>query len=176
METLELGHGHRFQVGAALGAAGARLRLGAAEQQQVRNVFAAAGALLRQVIRPAQQLQQRPDQLLLGLRLIRGPVAAKPRKHPPRPIPKRGECRPLATPLRRKPNPVAEKILRKKLSGHAAGQASYAGFLPPCGASSQHRTLAAAAKSQVLSDAWRFLAAAPGLCGCSSYSSLPPSG
>ncbi len=50
--------------------AGARLVLGAGEQQEIGDVFVAGRALLRQVVAPAQQLQDWADQLLLGDRFV----------------------------------------------------------------------------------------------------------
>jgi hypothetical protein len=50
-----------------------RLRFGAAEQQRVGNVVARLGrqVLLHRHVGPSDRLQQRPDELLLGLRLRR---------------------------------------------------------------------------------------------------------
>ena len=41
------------------------------KQQEIRNVFVPGGALLRQVIGPSQQFQNRTDQFLLRDRLVR---------------------------------------------------------------------------------------------------------
>ena len=72
-EPLALLHHDRVPV-SLLGAASRGcplLRGGVSEQQQVRDVLVACGALLGQVVRPPQELQHRPDQLLLGDSLVR---------------------------------------------------------------------------------------------------------
>ena len=48
------------------------------EQQMVGNVLVAAGRLLREVVTPAKQLQDGPNQILLGHRLIRLLVRPEP--------------------------------------------------------------------------------------------------
>ena len=60
---------------AGVGPAG-RLRLGLSvgEQQMVGDVLVAVGALLRQVVGPAEELEDRPDEVLLGEGLVGLPV------------------------------------------------------------------------------------------------------
>ena len=58
-------------------AGGAGLGFGVSEQQMVGDVFVARGALLRQVVDPAEQRQDRADQVLLGDRFVGAVVAAE---------------------------------------------------------------------------------------------------
>ncbi len=51
---------------------GAALGLGVTEEQMIGDVFVAVAALLRQVVAPAEQLEERADDLLLGGGLVYG--------------------------------------------------------------------------------------------------------
>ncbi len=56
---------------------GVRFRPGVAEEQEVGDVFVAVAALLRQIVAPAEQVEQRADQLLLGRGLVDGVKAGR---------------------------------------------------------------------------------------------------
>ena len=60
----------------ARGWAGGGLGLGLSvgEKEMVGDVLVAVGALLRQVVGPAEQLEDRPDEVLLGDGLVGLPV------------------------------------------------------------------------------------------------------
>ena len=99
------------------------LRGSVREQQQVRDVLVACRALLRQVVGPPQELQHRPDQLLLGHRLVRVRRAAERFVTLPHAAPERVESlsvRHGRLPLVRGPYPSVRKYSVNRWPGISA--------------------------------------------------------
>ena len=77
-EALALGDGEGVHIASRSRLVdGAGLGVGVAEQQMVGDVLVAVAALLGQVLGPAEQLEQRPDQLVLGGGLVDGVEAGR---------------------------------------------------------------------------------------------------
>ena len=100
---------------------GALLGTGVGEEQVIGNVLVAGGPLLRQVVGPAEQLQNRPDQVLLGDCLVRlrgsgeGFVALEDG------FPEGGEGLRVSgrgLPLGGGPYAVGEEVVGEELAGH----------------------------------------------------------
>ena len=72
---------------------GAILRVGVGEQQVVRDVLVAGGGLLGQVVCPAQQVEHRADEVLLGGGLVRTRGSGQGVAAPPDLGPEGGELR-----------------------------------------------------------------------------------
>ncbi len=111
-------------------AGGAPLLLGAGEEQEVGDVLVAGRALLRQVVVPAQQLQERADQLLLGDRLVGVRVAAECVEavdHGAREVGEGLRLFDRLPPFGRRPDAVAEEVLGEELPWHGGHPAALGG-------------------------------------------------
>ena len=100
---------------------GTRLGFGVGEQQVVGDVLVARGTLLRQVVSPAQCLQQRAHQLLLGSRLMQVGRAAELSEFLTRRLVESGERFRFcdgALPFWRSLDAVRQEILGEQLAGH----------------------------------------------------------
>ena len=87
----------------------ARLGRRVSEQQVVGYILVAGGRLLRQVVAPAEQFHHRPNQILLGRRLIRLPQRLEPRVDAPHLTAKVRELRTRDVPLRSRADAVSKK-------------------------------------------------------------------
>ena len=89
----------------------ARLGRRVSEQQMVGYILVTGGRLLRQVLAPAEQFHHRPNQILLGHRLIRLLQPLEPAVHAPHVTAKVGELRTRGVPLRSRADAVGKKEL-----------------------------------------------------------------
>ena len=110
----------KTRTGIALGRS-LLLGIGVGEKQVIGNVLIARYALLRQIINPAKQRQNRTDQVLLGRRFVRLLGTAKRVETPSNAVPKRSKRLRLSTrrlPLGRGLYAVGEEVMGKQLAGH----------------------------------------------------------
>ena len=90
----------------------ARLGRRVGEQQMVGDILVTGGRLLRQVVTPAEQFQDRPNQILLGHRFVRLSARLEPSVCGGQFTPKNGELRRgRGGPLRSRPDAVGKKEL-----------------------------------------------------------------
>ena len=89
----------------------ARLGRRVSEQQMVGNILVPGGRLLRQVVAPAEQFHDGPNQILLGHRLIRLLQRLEPPVHVAEIAAVIGELRGCGAPLRRRADAVGQKEL-----------------------------------------------------------------
>ena len=100
---------------------GLLLGIGVGEKQVIGNVLVARSALLRQIINPPKQRQNRTNQVLLGRRFVGILGTAQGVETPSNAVPKRGKRLRLSArrlPLGRGLYAVGEKVMGEQLAGH----------------------------------------------------------
>ena len=99
-------------------AGGEGLGFGVGEQEVVGDVLVAVGALLGQVVGPAEEVEGRPDEVLLGDGLVGLPVPGEVAVDAGEALPEGGAVRFRRRPLGGGLYAVGEEVVGEELAGH----------------------------------------------------------